>query len=388
LANLMYARGSGKDSMGGSNAVGAVLVKRGFPRPSRGFVPFATAVVILFAWGGVAHQSGSGWVQAMGVVIGGYAFTGLFVPALACWRLRVQPVGIPEDVIAGDEYIVDLRTNYYAHAVLLEVDRPGGSSGEDAGRASYTGIHFSGQAEEASHAAGMHSGESWRVSGTGTAAPSRMDGMARREAATVGLHASCKLTSLRRGLVDKLDFDVATAWPLGILWWHKNVTFILERPIHVAPRRGEPIDPGFFGGSTNGGLHRTAGRSGSYTEYQRGVRQYVPGDLQRDMHWPASAHAGQLMAREREMQHGQPVLLDVRLPYDVDEADLLAERLMGSVDQIVRSGRELVMITLEKGGRIRHSVRDTASAGRRLARAMPEPGDSSSVPELGSSRAV
>jgi hypothetical protein len=95
------------------------------------------------------------------------------------------------------------------------------------------------------------------------------------------------------------------------------------------------------------------------------------------------------MAREREIQQGQPVLLDVRLSADVDEADLLAERLMGSVDWMIRSGRELVMITLEMEGRICRSVRDITSAGRRLARALPESESSSAASsEMGNSRVV
>ncbi|MCL5948281.1 MAG: DUF58 domain-containing protein [Actinobacteria bacterium] len=378
---------SDSDTTGRSNVADTVIVRYGVSRPSRGLVPFLTAIVILLAWGGVAHQSGSGWVQVMGVVIGGYAFTGLFVPALACWGLRVQPVSIPADVIAGDDYAVDLCTNFFARVRPLGFSRAGG--GDDAGSSRLVAGRCYSRVEPVGQTAGTYSSETTRRSVAVVGESKSIDGMAIRGASSGPLRVPCRLTSLRRGLVNRLEFDVATAWPLGILWWHKKATFDLGYPIHVAPRRGQPLDTDILEGSSGGDLYGMAGRPGSYRGYQRGVRQYVPGDLPRDVHWPASAHAGRLMAREREIQQGQPVLLDVRLSADVDEADLLAERLMGSVDWMIRSGRELVMITLEMEGRICRSVRDITSAGRRLARALPESESSSAASsEMGNSRVV
>ena len=49
-------------------------------RPSRNAAPVVVAIAILGIWWLVAHNGGSGWVQAMGDIVFGTLFIGIFGP--------------------------------------------------------------------------------------------------------------------------------------------------------------------------------------------------------------------------------------------------------------------------------------------------------------------
>ena len=58
-------------------------------RPARPVAPIAVAVAILGIWWLVAHNGGSGWVQALGDVVFGTLVVGILGPAVVLARARV-----------------------------------------------------------------------------------------------------------------------------------------------------------------------------------------------------------------------------------------------------------------------------------------------------------
>ncbi len=50
--------------------------------------PVAGSLVAVLAWAGVAHSSGSGWVQAVGALLAAVLFTGLVAPLFPARRAR------------------------------------------------------------------------------------------------------------------------------------------------------------------------------------------------------------------------------------------------------------------------------------------------------------
>src|ERR1700691_2626915 len=76
-------------------------------RPARPVAPIGAALAILGIWWVVAHNGGSGWVQALGDVVFGTLAVGILGPAvmLACANVRV--VEAPMGGITGTA--VDLR---------------------------------------------------------------------------------------------------------------------------------------------------------------------------------------------------------------------------------------------------------------------------------------
>lgn len=285
---------------------------RSVPRPRRAAGPVTGSIVVFGLWLAVAHNSGSGWVQALGALLAGFLVIGLFAPAVAVWRARCEVTSSPADGNAGQAVTLSVAPN--RPLVLRPLSPPG-------------------------------------------------------DAVPTGRRAVVDLATLpsRRGVVTECRLEVASAAPFGLLWWTKVVVLALPRPLLVAPRLG-PADPTSVGDDTApGDDHR---RVDQRVGEPKGVRAYQPGDERRWVHWPATAHTGSLMVREMEGPAARPTLLDVVLPEDPDEADAAAERAMGTVAQLLRRGVTVQMVTREPGGVRSEAVTDLTEAGRRLARAV------------------
>ena len=113
----------------------------------------------------------------------------------------------------------------------------------------------------------------------------------------------------------------------------------------------------------------------------RGVRPYQPGDTRRSVHWPATSHVGSLMVRETERQTDDPIIVDVVLPPDPQQAEAESERVMAALSPYLARGRSVVLATLEPEGRTVRLVRDRVDLGRRLARAVaPAPAPAADGP--------
>lgn len=279
--------------------------------------PVGGTVVAMAAWAAVAHSSGSGWVQALGVMVGAVLVAGMAVPAVSAARATAACVTCPSDAEAGEPVDVVIEAN---GPFRLRPKSPAG---------------------QPSRAAGGPSG-------------------ARRVALSIRPH--------RRGVLDRIVVEVATSAPFGILWWGRDLVVLLPRPLHVAPRRGEqwPV--------ATAPLLRDEGSSSPVPAGlgdPRGVRPYASGDPRRSVHWPATAHVGALMVRERERTVEDPVVIDVVLPTDEAAADTECERAMGNGCTWLERGRAVILRTDEERGPVSGSVRDRVELGRRLARAQP-----------------
>ena len=64
-------------------------------RPVRPAVPLVSCAGVLLAWGLVAHNSGAGWVQAVGDVLAGTLAVGLLAPAVVVARAKLRVVETP-----------------------------------------------------------------------------------------------------------------------------------------------------------------------------------------------------------------------------------------------------------------------------------------------------
>jgi uncharacterized protein (DUF58 family) len=281
--------------------------------------PVAGSVVAMLAWAGVAHSSGSGWVQAIGAVLAAVLVIGLVMPALPARSATVTCIASPSDGEAGRPVTLTMTAN-----APIRI-RPRYPSGEVA------------------RAAGPPHG--------------------RRT-------VEVEVTPDRRGMLGSVAVELASCAPFGILWWAREVEVPLPRPLHVAPRSGEPdrlpsqVD--LAAGEAPLWVPATVGEP-------RGVRPYRPGDARHSVHWPATSHTGTLMVRETERRTDDPLVVDVVLPADRAEAEAVSERAMATVGRELSRGRPVVLGTLEEDGRVTRLVRDRVDLGRRLARAVSPP---------------
>lgn len=288
-------------------------MKGGRPRPRRPVVPVGGTLVALVAWEVVAHESGVGWVQAVGALVAGVAAVGLVMPAFIVGRARCSATFAPADAVAGQPATVIITAT--TPVEILPVDPPG-------------------------------------------------------PVAVTGSSSSCpiELRLDHRGVIDHCTVVVASAAPFGLLWWSRTLELALARPMVVAPRTGTPDRSGVgFGGLGDDAPSSFVGNHGE----PRSVRPYERGDRRHLVHWPATAHAGTLMVREMDRPGARRATVMAVLPDDLAAAELTAERTMGTVGELLATGAAVDLVTVEVGGEVRAPVGSSTEAGRRLARAVP-----------------
>ncbi len=301
----------------------------GRSHPARPLGPIPGGVAVILGWWLVAHSSGQGWVQALGDVVTAAILVGLIGPWLALRRLRVQVTTAPTDATCGRPVELRVRTSGPARLTPIEPAGPPASTGTS-----------------------LRTG--WRVG--------------RRAGRRPSAGQELMLVPGRRGVYRAVTLEVATAVPFGLQWWSRKVVLPLPNPLYVAPRRGvaRPLDALLpDGDGRDGGAGRHTGVDGDL----RAPRPYRSGDSRRVVHWPATAHAGELMVRELEKPAGPPAQLTVALPADPVEAEAEAERAHATVLALLDRDIPVLLTTTEATGARTGPVADHRDAGRRLAAA-------------------
>ena len=306
-------------------------------RPARPRAPIAVAAMVIGTWWLVAHNSGAGWVQVMGDIVFGVLAIGVFGPAAILAVARIRVTAAATDGTAG--LPVELKVDASTRLRVRPVDPPGPD---------------------------------------GFAGPVRRPRATRSTARTAdGRGDGVTLLPIRRGVHATVTLDIATAAPFGMQWWTRRVVLPVPAVLHVGPRRGQPVAwPHSSEAATGDGRRRAAADTGE----PRGARPYRPGDRQRQVHWPVTAHAGELMVREMEEPIAEPVTVRVALPVDPDAAERVAERAMATVLMLLGRDQPVLLATDEPAGAVCDPVTDRTSASRRLARAVAPQSGSAAVP--------
>ncbi len=277
-------------------------------RPARPWGPIPGGIAVVLGWWLVAHSSGQGWVQVLGDVTAAGILVGLAGPWLALRRVRVDVVGAPTDATVGFPAQVELRATAPVRLTALSPPGPPGRPGE------------------------------------------------------------LVLVPVARGVHSELVVEMATAAPFGMQWWRRTVTLALPAKLYVAPRRGRPALPDAPLPDPRGGRPGAA-RTRSSAGDLRAARPYRPGDSRRLVHWPATAHTGELMVRELEQPGGRPAEVVVELPPEPAAAEAEAETALGTVLALLDRGLAVSLTTTETTGVVTAPVRDRRDAARRLAAA-------------------
>jgi uncharacterized protein (DUF58 family) len=254
-------------------------------------------------------------VQAIGAVTAGLAIIGMLAPALLARRLTVTCIEAPRDATVGEPLVIELVAQ---HPLRCTPTSPRGRP---------------------------------------TVLP-----------ATEAVRVT--MTPPHRGVVTSVRVQLATAAPLGLLWWSVDRVVMLPATIEVAPG----LSGGTVVGSESVGDEDGRGRPVlALTGDLRGVRAYRHGDSRRRVHWQATAHTGSLMVRETEEMPDTPIRIVADLSDDPAQADKQAADIMGTIVEVLGGSRRVMLETVEHGERISAIVADRRSAGRRLARAGVNP---------------
>lgn len=279
------------------------------------FGPVSGTIVLLLVWEAVAHASGSGWVQGLAAVAAGVAVAGMIGPGVVARRITVEVLSSPRDAVAGSPFTVQVSSNRPCRCTPV---RPSGP-------------------------------------------PLVLDG--RRP-------AELRLLPHHRGVLGVVTVRVATAAPLGLLWWSARHDLELPVPVLIAPQREAGATLTAEG--TDDEHEASAAVLADHGEL-RGVREYRVGDSPRQVHWRASAHTGALMVREAERLVAPTVTVSAQLSDDIEVAEREASRALETVVDLIERGHRVVLETTEPSGRLSAPVASELSAGRRLARAGVNP---------------
>ena len=174
----------------------------------------------------------------------------------------------------------------------------------------------------------------------------------------------------RRGVVSGVVLEMRCGAPLGLVWWRRVVEVALARQLEVAPAPTQSAVPIISEGE-GGDRHRPERRSGH--DSVRTVRDYVPGDATRLVHWGLTARRDQLTVKELEDPEGALLAIVLDLRGDDEVAEKLASRAAGLCAAGLHSGVDVVLCTAERSGPVTGRVASPTAAGRRLARAVPGP---------------
>ena len=186
----------------------------------------------------------------------------------------------------------------------------------------------------------------------------------------------------RREVVTEVLVEVASSGLCGLVTCARRRRTPLPRPMSVGPRPLAPPHPfpELFGAWGEG-----APRPAAVGDVVRGVRDYVPGDPVRRVHWPSTARRGDLVVKEVE-EPGAPrlvVVLDLGGGGAAGEA--AAARAAWYAYEALRRGYEVVLATAEPAGPVIARIGPPTDVNQQLARAArgtprpPTPGPRAAV---------
>ena len=169
-----------------------------------------------------------------------------------------------------------------------------------------------------------------------------------------------------RELVTDVEVEVAGSGLCGLVTCARRLTVALPRPLAVGPRPLAPPHPfpELFGNWGEG-----APRPAAVGDVVRGVRDYVPGDPVRRVHWPSSARRGDLVVKEVEEPGAPRLVVALDLGGGGAAGEAAAARAAWYAYEGLRRGYEVVLATAETTGPVTVRMGPPTDVNQRLARA-------------------
>ena len=170
----------------------------------------------------------------------------------------------------------------------------------------------------------------------------------------------------RRQVVAYLDVEVTGSGLCGLVTCTRRKSVRLPAPLHVGPR---PVAPPHAFPELFGAWGEGAPRPAAVGDIVRGVRDYVPGDPVRRVHWPSSARRGDLVVKEVEDPAAPRLVVALDLGGGGLAGELAAGRAAWYAYEALGRGYEVVLATVEQAGAVTARVGPATDVNQRLARA-------------------
>ncbi len=163
----------------------------------------------------------------------------------------------------------------------------------------------------------------------------------------------------RRGVVREADAGLLSRFPLGLFRKYRRATLARELVVYPLPQASRvPLVPPE---DARGGRPHPRRRGGGSDI--RTLRDFVPGDDPRDLHWKQSARMRHWIVREREAERDRAVLLAV----DNGLADLSDPAALLALEERISRCAAQALLLLSRGAEVgfeARGVRVPPAAGR------------------------
>ncbi len=165
---------------------------------------------------------------------------------------------------------------------------------------------------------------------------------------------------VRRGRTTSAGAVLSTRFPFSL--FEKSLETLVPAELLVFPK---PLPPDSLdAGAQDSGPAESPWHSGRWGAFPRGVREHLPADPVRDIHWKASARVGRWMVKERESESAPAVDLRIPAPCPAERFEALLSRACGAVIDL---DRRKVPYRLWIGERVFCNDRDPDRRSKALA---------------------
>ncbi|HEX2699181.1 MAG TPA: DUF58 domain-containing protein [Acidimicrobiales bacterium] len=171
-----------------------------------------------------------------------------------------------------------------------------------------------------------------------------------------------------RGVVHTVRLAARSTGLCGLMACTRIHDVRLLRELEVGPR---PVSPASPFPELGQGWGEGAAAAAHDAELVRGLRDYLPGDRLRQVHWRATAHTGELVVKETEQPQAPALHLVVDLGAGGDAAEAAAGRAAWYAGEALRRGYHVTLTTMEDGHPLTDAAASLVQVNRRLARAGP-----------------
>lgn len=172
----------------------------------------------------------------------------------------------------------------------------------------------------------------------------------------------------RRGVTRQVILPVRSTGLCGLVSCTRTHRVSLPRPLETGPR---PVPPGTPFPELGGGWGEGAVASAADGELVRGLRDYLPGDRLRQVHWRATAHTGALVVKETEEPQAPVLHLVLDMGEGGEPGEAAAGRTAWYAGEALRRGYQVTITTMEDGHPLTDATPSMLQVNRRLARTGP-----------------
>lgn len=167
----------------------------------------------------------------------------------------------------------------------------------------------------------------------------------------------------RRGVITSFALWVTSTGLCGLVACTRLHRMEIARQLEVGPRPVPAAFPDLAGGWGDGAA--AAVQDG---ELVRGLRDYLPGDRLRQVHWRATAHTGELVVKETEEPQAPVLHLVLDLGEGGGSGEAAAGRAAWYAGEALRRGYQVTLTTMEDGHPLTDAAPSLVQVNRRLAR--------------------